>query len=123
MGKRNYYFPPKRNDDTGIKINDDVKAELEKIAKEMADREMEARQAEDLNNYIAYTLEALSRLGWTGKIRLNRFLSMLTFVCEEATKSDDAPTYIQEIKNRMTEKGVSAFLKEGNAEGEEHEKE
>lgn len=48
---------------------------------------------------------------------------MLTFVCEEATKSDDAPTYIQEIKNRMTEKGVSAFLKEGNAEGEEHEKE
>lgn len=112
MGKRKYYFPPKEPAKKPITVSDDVKAELKKLADKYADETIKARQAEDLDNYIAFTLEALTRLGWTGKTRLNRFLSMLTVVSEEATSADDSTAYAREIKERMTEKGVTAFLEE-----------
>lgn len=108
MGKkRNYYFPPKKTP-TPIQVGDDVKAELMKIAEQhIADRE-----AENISNYMAFTLEALTRLGWTGKTRLNRFLSMLTLVSDEATNADDPTAYAKEIKRRLTDKGVVAFREE-----------
>lgn len=109
--KRNFYFPPKQTP-TPIHVSDDAKAELMKLAEQYADEKIKERSAEDLSNYVAFTLEALSRLGWTGKTRLNRFLSMLTLVSEEATSADDSTAYAREIKERMTEKGVTAFLEE-----------
>lgn len=111
MGKRKYYFPPKEPAKKPITVSDDVKAELKKLADKYADEAIKARQAEDLDNYIAFTLEALSRLGWTGKTRLNRFLSMLTVVSEEATNAGDPPAYANEIKERLKNKGVKAFTK------------
>lgn len=115
MGKRKYYFPPKEPAKKPITVSDDVKAELKKLADKYADEAIKARQAEDLDNYIAFTLEALSRLGWTGKTRLNRFLSMLTVVSEEATNADDPPAYTSEIKERLKSKGVKAFIKNDDA--------
>lgn len=115
MGKRKYYFPPKEPAKKPITVSDDVKAELKKLADKYADEAIKARQAEDLDNYIAFTLEALSRLGWTGKTRLNRFLSMLTVVSEEATNADDPPAYTSEIKERLKSKGVKAFTKNDDA--------
>lgn len=115
MGKRKYYFPPKEPAKKPITVSDDVKAELKKLANKYADEAIKARQAEDLDNYIAFTLEALSRLGWTGKTRLNRFLSMLTVVSEEATNADDPPAYTGEIKERLKSKGVKAFTKNDDA--------
>lgn len=121
MGKkRNFYFPPKQTKrvpkaDGTLQISDDVKAELEKIAMNIADREIERRKAEDLNNYTAFTLEALSRLGWAGKTRLNRFLAMLTTVSEEATNADDSVAYADSIKSSMTAKGVVAFTENDDA--------
>lgn len=112
MAKRKYYFPPKATKKPPLEISDDVKAELMKIATEMADREMERRQEETVNNYVAYTLETLTRLGWTGKTRLNRFLCALTEVSTEATNADDTTAYIRDIKDRMTAKGVVAFTEE-----------
>lgn len=111
MGKRKFYFPPKEPVKKPITVSDDVKAELKKLAEEYADEAIKERQAEDLDNYIAFTLEALSRLGWTGKTRLNRFLSMLTRVSSEAANADDPPAYTKEIKERLTSKGVVAFTK------------
>lgn len=115
MGKRKYYFPPKEPVKKPITVSDDVRAELKKLANKYADEAIKARQAEDLDNYIAFTLEALSRLGWTGKTRLNRFLSMLTVVSEEATNADDPPAYTSEIKERLKSKGVKAFTKNDDA--------
>lgn len=115
MGKRKYYFPPKEPAKKPITVSDDVKAELKKLADKYADEAIKARQAENLDNYIAFTLEALSRLGWTGKTRLNRFLSMLTVVSEEATNADDPPAYTSEIKERLKSKGVKAFTKNDDA--------
>lgn len=115
MGKRKYYFPPKEPAKKPITVSDDVRAELKKLADKYADEAIKARQAEDLDNYIAFTLEALSRLGWTGKTRLNRFLSMLTVVSEEATNADDPPAYTSEIKERLNSKGVKAFTKNDDA--------
>lgn len=115
MGKRKYYFPPKEPAKKPITVSDDVRAELKKLADKYADEAIKARQAEDLDNYIAFTLEALSRLGWTGKTRLNRFLSMLTVVSEEATNADDPPAYTSEIKERLKSKGVKAFTKNADA--------
>ena len=94
MGKRKYYFPPK-TEKKPITISDDVKEELKKLADKYADDAIKERQTEDLDNYIAFTLEALRRLGWTGKVRLNRFLSVLTTVSEEAYKRR-RPTGIRE---------------------------
>lgn len=108
MGKKKkYYFPPKKTP-TPLQVGDDVKGELIKIAKEL----VAEREAENISNYIAFTLEALTRLGWTGKLRLNRFLSMLTLVSDEATNADDPTAYAREIKERLTDKGVIAFLEE-----------
>lgn len=115
MGKRKYYFPPKEPAKKPITVSDDVKAELKKLADKYADEAIKARQAEDLDNYIAFTLEALTRLGWTGKTRLNRFLSMLTVVSEEATNADDPPAYTSEIKERLKSKGIKAFTKNDDA--------
>ena len=115
MGKRKYYFPPKESAKKPITVSDDVKAELKKLADKYADEAIKARQAEDLDNYIAFTLEALTRLGWTGKTRLNRFLSMLTVVSEEATNADDPPAYTSEIKERLKSKGIKAFTKNDDA--------
>lgn len=115
MGKRKYYFPPKEPAKKPITVSDDVKAELKKLADKYADEAIKARQAEDLDNYIAFTLEALTRLGWTGKTGLNRFLSMLTVVSEEATNADDPPAYTSEIKERLKSKGVKAFIKNDDA--------
>lgn len=115
MGKRKYYFPPKEPAKKPITVSDDVRTELKKLADKYADEAIKARQAEDLDNYIAFTLEALSRLGWTGKTRLNRFLSMLTVVSEEATNADDPPAYTSEIKERLKSKGVKAFTKNDDA--------
>ena len=115
MGKRKYYFPPKEPAKKPITVSDDVKAELKKLADKYADEAIKARQAEDLDNYIAFTLEALTRLGWTGRTRLNRFLSMLTVVSEEATNADDPPAYTSEIKERLKSKGVKAFTKNDDA--------
>lgn len=112
MAKRKFYFPPKTTQAPPLEINDDVKAELMKIATEMADRELERRQAETVSNYVAYTLEALTRLGWTGKTRLNRFLCVLTEVSTEATNADDPTAYAKKIKERLTDKGVIAFLED-----------
>lgn len=105
--KRKYYFPPKKTP-TPLQVGDDVKGELLKIAEEIVAK----REAENLSNYIAFTLEALTRLGWTGKLRLNRFLSMLTIVSSEATDADDPTAYVREIKERLTSKGVVAFIEE-----------
>ena len=66
MGKRKYYFPPK-TEKKPITISDDVKEELKKLADKYADDAIKERQTEDLDNYIAFTLEALRRLGWNGK--------------------------------------------------------
>lgn len=129
MGKRNFYFPPKApvkqkrvvvkeaptERPGSITIGDDVRAELKKLADEYAEKALDQRKAEDLDNYIAFTLEALSRLGWTGKTRLNRFLSMLTVVSEEATNADDPPAYANEIKERLKSKGIKAFTKNDDA--------
>lgn len=115
MGKRKYYFPPKEPAKKPITVSDDVKAELKKLADKYADEAIKARQAEDLDNYIAFTLEALTRLGWTGKVRLNRFLTVLTTVSEEATNADDPPAYTSEIKERLKSKGVKAFTKNDDA--------
>lgn len=119
MGKRKYYFPPKQTkkavQKTDIAISEDVKNELKKLAYEYAEKVVEQQKKEDLDNYIAFTLEALSRLGWTGKTRLNRFLSMLTVVSEEATNADDPPAYTSEIKERLKSKGVKAFTKNDDA--------
>lgn len=121
MGKRKYYFPPKqtapvhRKDD--ITVSDDVKEKLMEMAEQFVDQKTEERRHEDLNNYIAFSLEALSRLGWTGKTRLNRFLATLTAVSEEAANADDPTAYADDIKKRMTDKGVSAFMKSDDTEG------
>lgn len=115
MGKRKYYFPSKEPAKRPITVSDDVKEELKKLADKYADEAIKARQAEDLDNYIAFTLEALTRLGWTGKTRLNRFLSKLTMVSEEATNADDPPAYTSEIKERLKNKGVKAFTKNDDA--------
>lgn len=129
MGKRNFYFPPKAQvkqkrvvvkeapteKPGSITIGDDVRAELKKLADEYAEKALEQRKTEDLDNYIAFTLEALSRLGWTGKTRLNRFLSVLTVVSEEATNADDPPAYASKIKERLKSKGVKAFTKNDDA--------
>lgn len=121
MGKRKYYFPPKATPKktqpktpTAITVDDEVKAELLRIAEETANRIIEERKAEDLNNYIAFTLESLNRLGW-GKDRLNRFLSVLTAVSEEASNADNSPAYADDIKKRLTMKGVTAFRKNDDA--------
>lgn len=95
MGKRKYYFPPKA-EKKPITISDDVKEEF-------------------LDNYIAFTLEALRRLGWTGKVRLNRFLSVLTTVSEEAANADNPPAYANQIKERFKKIGVKAFTKNDDA--------
>ena len=110
MGKRKYYFPPKA-EKKPITISDDVKEELKKLADKYADDAIKERQTEDLDNYIAFTLEALRRLGWTGKVRLNRFLSVLTMVSEEATNADNPPAYANQIKERFKKIGVKAFAK------------
>lgn len=110
MGKRKYYFPPKA-EKKPITISDDVKEELKKLADKYADDAIKERQTEDLDNYIAFTLEALSRLGWTGKVRLNRFLSVLTTVSEEAANADNSPEYASQIKERLKKIGVKAFTK------------
>lgn len=107
MGKKKYYFPPKKTP-TPLQVGDDVKAELTKLAEEIVAQ----REAENISNYMAFTLEALTRLGWTGKTRLNRFLSMLTLISAEATNADDSTAYAKEIKTRMTDKGVVAFMEE-----------
>lgn len=114
MGKRKYYFPPKA-EKKPITISDDVKEELKKLADKYADDAIKERQTEDLDNYIAFTLEALRRLGWTGKVRLNRFLSVLTTVSEEATNADDPPEYANQIKERFKKIGVKAFTKNDDA--------
>lgn len=114
MGKRKYYFPPKA-EKKPITISDDVKEELKKLADKYADDAIKERQTEDLDNYIAFTLEALRRLGWTGKVRLNRFLSVLTTVSEEATNADDPPAYANQIKERFRKIGVKAFAKNDDA--------
>ena len=98
-----------------ITISDDVKEELKKLADKYADDAIKERQTEDLDNYIAFTLEALRRLGWTGKVRLNRFLSVLTTVSEEATNADDPPAYANQIKERFKKIGVKAFTKNDDA--------
>lgn len=63
MGKknRNFYFPPKQTP-TPIHVSDDVKAELMKLAEQYADEKIKERSAEDLSNYIAFTLEAGARI-------------------------------------------------------------
>lgn len=114
MGKRKYYFPPKA-EKKPITISDDVKEELKKLTDKYADDAIKERQTEDLDNYIAFTLEALRRLGWTGKVRLNRFLSVLTTVSEEATNADDSPAYANQIKERFKKIGVKAFTKNDDA--------
>lgn len=114
MGKRKYYFPPKA-EKKPITINDDVKEELKKLADKYADDAIKERQTEDLDNYIAFTLEALRRLGCTGKVRLNRFLSVLTTVSEEAANADDPPAYANQIKERFKKIGVKAFTKNDDA--------
>lgn len=114
MGKRKYYFPPKA-EKKPITISDDVKEELKKLADKYADDAIKERQTEDLDNYIAFTLEALRRLGWTGKVRLNRFLSVLTTVSEEAANADDSPAYANQIKERFKKIGVKAFTKNDDA--------
>jgi hypothetical protein len=114
MGKRKYYFPPKA-EKKPITISDDVKEELKKLADKYADDAIKERQTEDLDNYIAFTLEALRRLGWTGKIRLNRFLSVLTTVSEEAANAADPPAYANQIKERFKKIGVKAFTKNDDA--------
>lgn len=115
MGKRKYYFPPKAPEKKQITISDDVKEELKKLADKYADDAIKERQPEDLDNYIAFTLEALSRLGWTGKVRLNRFLSVLTTVSEEAANADNSPEYASQIKERLKKIGVKAFTKNDDA--------
>lgn len=110
MGKRKYYFPPKA-EKKPITISDDVKEELKKLADKYADDAIKERQTEDLDNYIAFTLEALRRLGWTGKVRLNRFLSVLTTVSEEATNADDPPAYANQIKERFKKIALKRSLK------------
>lgn len=115
MGKRKYYFPPKTTTKTPVTVSDDVKAELKRLADKYADDAIKERQAEDLDNYIAFTLEALSRLGWTGKVRLNRFLAMLTTVSEEAANADNSPEYASQIKERLKKIGVKAFTKNDDA--------
>ena len=92
-----------------------VKEELKKLADKYADDAIKERQTEDLDNYIAFTLEALRRLGWTGKVRLNRFLSVLTTVSEEAANADDPPAYANQIKERLKKIGVKAFTKNDDA--------
>lgn len=108
MGKRKYYFPPKA-EKKPITISDDVKEELKKLADKYADDAIKERQTEDLDNYIAFTLEALRRLGWTGKVRLNRFLSVLTTVSEEATNARrNPPAHANQIKERFKQDRVKA---------------
>ena len=72
MGKRKYYFPPK-TEKKPITISDDVKEELKKLADKYADDAIKERQTEDLDNYIAFTLEALRRLGGPVKYVLTAF--------------------------------------------------
>ena len=93
MGKRKYYFPPKA-EKKPITISDDVKEELKKLADKYADDAIKERQTEDLDNYIAFTLEALRRLGWTGKVR---------------------PDLEEIIKERLKKIGVKAFTKNDDA--------
>lgn len=126
--KRNFYFPPKKAvpkkyTNTDLEVDDEVKEKLNQIAEELVqtklqaevDRQVKEHQDEDFNNYLAFTLEALSRLGWTGHTRLNRFLCTLTTVSTEATNADDPVAYAQEIKTRLTEKGVIAFTENDDA--------
>ncbi|MDD2960053.1 MAG: hypothetical protein PHR92_16340 [Lachnospiraceae bacterium] len=125
MSKKQYYFPPKakpfkktvelKKTPTDITVGDDVKAELMKLAEEMVAKRESERSAEDLNNFMAFALEALNRLGWTGKTRLNRFLAALTEVSSEAVDASDPAAYADEIKERMTAKGVVAFMKNDDA--------
>ena len=110
MGKRKYYFPPKA-EKKPITVSDDVKEELKKLADKYADDAIKERQTEDLDNYIAFTLEALRRLGWTGKVRLNRFLSVLTTVSEEAANADDSPAYANQIKDVLRRSALKRSLK------------
>lgn len=70
MGKRKYYFPPKAPEKKPITISDDVKEELKKLADKYADDAIKERQTEDLDNYIAFTLEALSRLTVSGSVEV-----------------------------------------------------
>lgn len=129
MGKkRNYYFPPKtvapkKKTPEALQVDDEVKEKLNQLAEELVetklqeevDRRVKEHQDEDLNNYLAFTVEALSRLGWTGPTRLNRFLCTLITVSSEAADSDDPVAYAQEIKERFTEKGVVAFKQNDDA--------
>lgn len=78
----------------------------------IAEQHVADREAQNISNYMAFTLEALTRLGWSGKTRLNRFLSMITLVSDEAANADDPTAYAREIKRRLTDKGVVAFREE-----------
>lgn len=113
MGKRKYYFPPKAEKEA-YHDKRRRKEELKKLA-DNADDAIKERQTEDLDNYIAFTLEALRRLGWTGKVRLNCFLSVLTTVSEEAANADNPPAYANQIKERFKKIGVKAFAKNDDA--------
>lgn len=97
MGKRKYYFPPK-TEKKPITISDDVKEELKKLADKYADDAIKERQTEDLDNYIAFTLEALRRLGWTGKVRLKK-IGVKAF-----TKNDDATPQLEDHVERNDDK-------------------
>lgn len=115
MGKRKYYFPPK-TEKKPITISDDVKEELKKLADKYADDAIKGTaKPKTWTSHIAFTLEALRRLGWTGKVRLNRFLSVLTTVSEEAANAADPPAYANQIKERFKKIGVKAFAKNDDA--------
>lgn len=69
----------------------------------------------EADRYHAGVGSVLNRLGWTGKVRLNRFLSVLTTVSEEAANADDPPAYANQIKERFKKIGVKAFTKNDDA--------
>lgn len=60
--------------------------------------------------FLKMAVEHLER-----KVRLNRFLSVLTTVSEETTNADDPPAYANQIKERFKKIGVKAFAKNDDA--------
>lgn len=118
MGKKSkYHFPPKQSKaPTPINISADVKAELNRLAKE----QLALYEQQSLDRLLALVMVALNtepsfRFGAT---RLNRFAQQLTAVSETMGAS---PGWYKEVTRELEAMGVEAF--KGASEGKFDDKE
>lgn len=114
--KRQFYLPPKQKaaKPGELKVSQEVKAELMKLAEEM----VATKEDENIKNFITLALVTLRRSERFGPVRLNRFLVELTAVSDEAVGAEDTEAWYKEQRDALTAVGCVAFL-EGGAPSED----